>query len=37
MNNPQIDRVKNQVIPTINRAGIKKAGLFGSVLRNDFN
>lgn len=33
----EIEDVKNKILPILKRHGVKKAGLFGSVVREDFS
>lgn len=34
-NKPSVDSIKQKVIPILKRHGAKKAGLFGSLVRNE--
>ena len=33
--NPQVEEIKKKVLPILKKYGVKKAGVFGSVVRGD--
>ncbi len=35
MNNPEIQKIKNSISDILKSYGVKKAGLFGSIVRNE--